>query len=516
VASLEAARVDDRETAAGRLDGTRRLTLLLAAEVILLAILRLPYDLGFTAFAFGDRGSWLTVDTLVASGRLPAIDFGYPYGLLPIWLSRGWFSLFGATPVAYQAANLLITLTMAWAFARAARALRVGKAGTALMIVGLPIAIQSSYPSMAHALEAALLCNAIAEQIAGRRRSALALATAGAFAKPSMSYLYGVILIAFTTIDLYRSGAFATRRQASRAIGRELGPAMAISGALALILGFSYGRQSLVSTLMPFNGIKDYVAFNFGFFHGLGRYFWYGTPVREYFISVIGFWFAASLWVILAGITSLWRLMRRTDESSRARDEAIVAAATLHIVFVTMFFGGPSSWAYYSYVLVMGAVAACHHSARLPIYTTWLLVGLAVSANTTMRANDFNNWKARSRTAPTAHLWASGEMQSEWQAALTATGGDRVALLSSQGGAPLLLPELERNRGFAYLTPGLARPEDLARAFDEFKHAATVIEVIDNDYGYGLTLMPELAGWTKGRPVLLRNGFFAVYGRAPD
>ena len=29
---------------------------------------------------------------LVEQGRRPTIDFGYPYGLLPIWIGSAWFS----------------------------------------------------------------------------------------------------------------------------------------------------------------------------------------------------------------------------------------------------------------------------------------------------------------------------------------------------------------------------------------------------------------------------------------
>src|ERR1700730_989347 len=110
------ASTDDRsETLAqASAGGTFWLTILFAFELIAVALLRLPYDLGFNAFAFADRGSWLTGVALTAQGRRPAIDFGYTYGLLPIWFSRGWFYLWGATPQAYQAANVLGSLAIGW------------------------------------------------------------------------------------------------------------------------------------------------------------------------------------------------------------------------------------------------------------------------------------------------------------------------------------------------------------------------------------------------------------------
>ena len=61
---------------------------------------------------------------LVEQGRRPTIDFGYPYGLLPIWIGSAWFQLLGVTPRAYQTANVMLGLTMAWAIARIVHSLR--------------------------------------------------------------------------------------------------------------------------------------------------------------------------------------------------------------------------------------------------------------------------------------------------------------------------------------------------------------------------------------------------------
>ena len=54
-----------------------------ASELTILAIVRLPQNLYFGSFAFCDPGSNLTLRFLVAHGYRPAVDFGYPYGLLP-------------------------------------------------------------------------------------------------------------------------------------------------------------------------------------------------------------------------------------------------------------------------------------------------------------------------------------------------------------------------------------------------------------------------------------------------
>jgi hypothetical protein len=63
-----------------------------------------------------------------------------------------------------------------WAFARFAVNLGLRGVGIFLIAATLPFAIQANYPSITHALEAALLANGLAEQAAGRRATALARA----------------------------------------------------------------------------------------------------------------------------------------------------------------------------------------------------------------------------------------------------------------------------------------------------------------------------------------------------
>jgi hypothetical protein len=491
---------------------TRRLAILLGVEVILVAVLRIPYDLGFTAFAFGDRGSWMTVMALVAQGRRPTIDFGYPYGLLPMWLGSGWFHLFSATPRAYQAANVMLGLAMAWAIARIVRALRLPLVAIVMVIIALPFAIQSSYPSLAHALEATLICYAFAEQADGRRRFALALAAAACFAKPSMGYVYGLVLLVWMGADFYR-GIRRGDRGDWRALWRELRPAVATTLALGFILGWRYGPAPLLTTILPLTGMKDYVAFKFGFLHGIGRNFWYGTPILFYFGSVIAFWFAASIGLVLCGLLTLGRLVRGSAESAQQRDEIVISTAVLHVVFVTMFFAGPTSWSYYSYILVIGAAACCTNTGYATI-GAWILVALAASGQTSTRTQDMIDWKVRAPSAATAGLWASAEQRDQWLAAVSLIDGHRAALLSSQGCAPMLFPEFARN-SYAYLTPGIALPHDLDSALKQFADTPIAIEVIDPSYGYALTLIPRVVAAVAQRQPIFKNAFFAVYRRAP-
>ena len=222
------------------------LFLLFSIELIALMIARLPETMSFENFAFCDRGANLTLQYLVANGLRPAIDFGYHYGLLPILLARGWFAIFGASPIAYQLAMLACNILFAWALARVIIRLEVGGIGLALAIIAIGFAFQSSYPNLAQAVEAVLLCFGIAEHARGSRTGALALATAAVFAKPSMGYVYGLLLIILIARDLARTG-FAFRR-----LFDAIGPAVIVFVGLTTTLCLTYGVKAFLRTVVPY------------------------------------------------------------------------------------------------------------------------------------------------------------------------------------------------------------------------------------------------------------------------
>jgi len=490
--------------------GAVRLWLLLNLELLIIAALRLPHDLGFNAFAFGDRGSWLTLHYLVTHGGRPALDFGYQYGLLPIWLSEIWFGLFGATPHAYQAAMVVCGLLITWPIARILQICRRRFVCTALAMTALPFAVQSSYPSMAHAVEAVLLCNALAEQAAGRRNIALALATAACLVKPSMGYVYSFVLLVFIALDLHRRGLLGTGRAERCELCRMLAPAAITGISLILVLAAIYGPISLAMTLLPITGVKNYAAMNYGFFHGMGSYFWYGIPVLYYFGSVIGFWFAASLWLIAAAMIALWGLLRGGDETTGRWNEFVLSAALLHVAFVTVFFGGSSSWSYYSYIPVIGAIAACTADrTRCAIVGTALTV-LAASGQTSFRVADLISWRDLTPAADTAGLWASADERSAWTAALDSLGGRKAALISGEGAAPLLFPQFEQY-DFLCVVPGDISAEQFDHAMREFSQAPMIVAVVDPLFGDALDFWPPLRNLLARRELVLRSRFFAAY-----
>jgi hypothetical protein len=165
---------------------------LFAVELLLLAFLQRSMLLSCGPYFFGDQGTNLVAQYLTTSGLRPAVDFGYNWGLLGLLFGRLWFGVFGTTAVAC-AAGLLVTasLGVAWALARIAVRLDLDPPLMAIVVLTLPFSARFQPPSLAHGLEAALIANAIAYQLEGRKSLALALATAALFARPALSYFYG-------------------------------------------------------------------------------------------------------------------------------------------------------------------------------------------------------------------------------------------------------------------------------------------------------------------------------------
>jgi hypothetical protein len=495
-----------------------KLWLLFSAEMALLAIARRAIDLSFSSYAFADRGSFLTVCDLVAHGSRPAIDFGYPYGLLSIISAQAWFHVFGLTPQAENLAMLVCALFATWGLARFASGMRLGIVGVVLLAVVLPFTILPSYQSFVYALEASLLCNALAEQAAGRRANALAVATAACLAKPSMGYLYGLVLVLLIVCDGWSGNFKAESRSVWRWILESFAPA-AITGAVLLtILAAIYGTPSLVATVIPASGRSIYRAIGYGSIFFSGRGLWYEPKggITFYLLTVSGFWIAASLWLLVAGLRAGWRIAcsYRIRAVPRVEDEFVFTCAVLHVVFVTTFFGAPTSWEYYSYVLVMGAAAtSIRDAASARVVAGLVLLGFAGNFGHMQMALDA--WRTTAPAPQTQGLWASAPERRAWARVLAATAGHDTVALTFQGCAVLLGPFAPPIG--AYLVPHEALPAEVRRTFYRVEHASMVFAVTTSDYSAALAFFPRFRELLDKREIVLNepaDGItFTVYGK---
>jgi hypothetical protein len=479
------------------------LAALFCAGVVALTLVQAPNEL-FYRFAFGDSGTSLTIDNLVRRGFRPGIDFGYIYGLLPLLINRGWFAIVGATPRACWWSTLLCNMAMAWGLARFATAQRVGWVGLTLLAVGLPDLLRSSYDVLVQALEPALLVHALAEQAYGRRDRALAFATAAAFVKPSMAYIFGLQLL--VTI------LFTIERRDRHAWLHALGPALVTGASLVLLLSAVYGFEPLVRTLIPTAGIEVYRQSGFGFFHGTGRDFWYrpGAGLRGYLRYEIGYWILGTFVLIGGGIESLVWLARRRTPKLAYNDEVVLTCALLHVIFVTSFFGHRFSWKYYHALFLLGLAGLVPRGGRHALVVA-VLAAMVLFTDKAWVQSVAHDWRARAPSKTTLGLWTTPEDQREWARVLDLTRGQRPALLAECEGAALLFPQFAPPTG-AYFVPGHPVPAEVRRKASQLASAGLIVKVgPPGDRRF--ERWPELISALDGCEPIWEGNHYQVYRR---
>ena len=496
-----------------------------ALEVLAIGFLRIPHDLALFMFAFGDRGSWLVAQYLTAHGARPTIDFGFPYGLLPLLFGRAWFAIFGLTPAAFNAAMMTGGVAMAFGMARFANAMRLSRVSQLLIVVALPVAIQSSLPGLSHLLEAVALCLAISEHARGNRGAALALATAACFAKAALGYLYGLLLILLIVAHCRR---LSTRNAPTEGVGlassddptesigatpgapsalarldwlalrRSLMPAAVTALLLFALAGPVFGARPLLESLLPLNGMKIYRSQHFSFFTPWARTFWdpRSQPLGRFFATPAPFWLGSTIWLALAGLLTGGHLFagsrffagsrslspspdgagaagsrvssplpvdhgtddgtsHRRDEIAASshpltrsrlwssppsecatvqlRHEIVFCCAVLQTLFVLRFFGPPTSWTYYPYIVVM-AVAAASVINSVTARVTMLLAFVAFIALDASLVGAASQRKMYAPSALTAGLWADAADRAEWSTVTRLIAGSRGPRTVAAGG----------------------------------------------------------------------------------
>ncbi len=449
---------------------------------------------------------------LVSSGDRPTINFGYNYGLLPILVGHAWFTLFGPSASAYQWAMIACNIIAAWGIATIIATFQIGIVGTALTMITLGYAVQSSYPNLAQAMEAVLLIMAITRQSQGASASALAFGAAAIFAKPAMGYFYSLLLVLLMAGRLWRGSG------SPREWLRAFAPAALVGVTLVASLSATYGVGALVKTIFPFEGAANYRAAHFGFFNGTGREFWNttGVPWWGHFFDVSGFWIVSSVLLIYFAATDMFRLWQEPGPTieRRRRTEVIVTCAVLHLSFVLLFFGSRGSWIYYSYLLVLGVTLAID-STRLRRDIGVLLCTVALFSWTDLVIATGRRWSATQPSAITKGLWATPEELSEWSAVLTLADRNTTRILDLKGDAELMFPVFGRPLTL-YLDPGLIRSGEISKKISQLSDTRLVVVPTNIVSCNGIPDAPEIATAMKSFDPLRKGKFFEVFERRPS
>ncbi|HXD89329.1 MAG TPA: hypothetical protein VN641_22745 [Urbifossiella sp.] len=417
----------------------------------------LPDLLAFPVVMFGDAGWPLAVDAMLDDGLVPTRDFGYFYGLLALAIDRVWFVVAGRTPEAAVALMAVGSLGIAIGMLRWANAAGMDGRARLLLLAAVPVAIMPlPYPTAIHAIEAALLVNALASQASGRYAAALAFATAAVFVKPGLGYVHGLILVVLILRGYERPGW--------RGRLRAFVPAASLGVVLAAAFIAWWGASPLVDTLFPTRAAENYRDERYGFFFGEGRGFWLPESIHPlfYLLSPAGFWLVATL-LLTAAAVERWR--RRDPQAL-----ALATCAILHVAFVLFLFGNRWSWLYYSAILVCGVAAALGSASRL----NWFLAALAIAGQwgpyTVLR----HSWQTLHRSEATAGLYATTADAELWGRVRDLAHREKVMVFSKTGGAFVVFPEMDSSRVW-FLLRSTATKVEIDRVKGQLREATWLV-----------------------------------------
>ncbi len=385
--------------------------------------IELPRLADWAFFSFYDPGTALKGDVLVSMGMKPGIDFGYTHGLATLIFAHIGFALLGRTVWAYLAMTAFLEMLMGMALARFAAAMGLRSWPLIFLLCALPVAIMPCYLTLTHPLEALLLMWAIGEEAAGRRSVALAICTACLFVKPSMGYVYGLLLVLWTLWD------FRRRHEGISGLWRRTWPALTTAVAMSLLTAGVFGWRSLLLTILPLTGMKTYHDTHFGFFLGSGLDFW--SPLKHdpaYYIIT-----PAGIWLLCAALTIWWvlRLLPRLRRGlPEAQVETLVSIGLMLLAFLIGFYGWVKSWEYYAYLPIL-FVATWLAMAKTSRRLVAGLCVLALLSQSTHAVLSLWSWTGKLRNRQTGGLWIYPIQYQDWQSVCAETRGKKTLVLSN-------------------------------------------------------------------------------------
>ncbi len=491
-----------------------------AFVLLLLQIWQLPRIAGWTFFSFFDPGTALKGDLLISMGMKPAIDFGYTHGLASLVAAHWGFVLLGRTPAAFLIMTSVMEVLMALAMARFAIAMRLSRAALWFLFLAMPVAIMPCYLTLTHPLEALLLLWAIAEQASGQRERALAICTACLFVKPSMGYVYGLLLVIWTLRDWYR------HERSVMSLWKRTAPAICTGLLMAGAMIWRFGWKSLLLTIVPITGMRTYHDTHFGFFSGSGLRFWSPAyhPWYYYIVTPAGIWLIMSgllLWVLLArgfkakksDETWLRRCIRGglagefLHTPNRLRETA-VSVALMHIAFVLGFYGWKYSWEYYSYLPVLFTAVVISRCGKRQLQAAAVLGVLAICSQARNADLTFWCWQNKVRNLQTGYLWAYPQQSAQWQYVERRVAGRRTLILSN-GYVPWMPRGMTMPLSW-FPEPGIPTPIEMQRLKREALAAHYI--VVRRGYGkYSLWVNPAFVPVRRQFSMIWQGAYFSIW-----
>ncbi|MFZ2062618.1 MAG: hypothetical protein WAU82_16530 [Candidatus Binatus sp.] len=481
----------------------RLLTAILVIELAGLCLLKWPLLYNFDRFAFWDWGAYLVAHYLIQQGKLPVTDFGWQYGLLPLFLQELWFHLSAASPAFFLILSFPCALVSTLAIGGFAN-FESKIPGHALVFASLPFIV--GFGDLPHYLEATLLSVALLLHAQGKREGSLAFATAACFTKPSMAYWYGLLLLIFLVVDLKRQGKLYFPSLVS-----ALAPAAFTGLALAVLLVIRFGWIPLISSLLPLTASRNYQVLHFGW-PELAQFLYLPSARLGYYIGTpVTFWLCATFYLTASVVAVCWRFLRNRAPIP-GNFEIVLTCALMHLGYVVFFYGSATSWANYAYFLVLGVAATDAWSRASAKFVSGLCI-LAAIGNYAIFGSSIGAWKTMERSPVTASLYAPPAESAEWSYIASMVSNKKPLLLTWSGGADVLFPWLSKPLGPPFIDAG--DETDIQHEVQQLRSAKTIVVPDLPGMGSPLTNWPRSDFKTAldDTRLVFKGNYFNVYER---
>src|SRR5207245_301393 len=244
-----------------------------------------------------------------------------------------------------------------------------------------------------------------------------------------------------------------------------------------------------------------------------GLFYFPGVRTTYYIGTPLSFWLCATLYLIIVAVLAGWRIMQGKMRAS-GNYEIVLTCALLHVGFLMFFYGNPSSWTYYGYILVMGVVATDTWGSTTARFV-WGLCILAAIGNYGAFKSSIIAWKTMNQSRVTAGLFALPTEAAEWNRVTSMVNNKNPALFTWYGGAEVLFPWL-RKPVAAFLVPGDATGSEIQHKVQELRSAQAVIVPTIREFGTPIASWPgpEFQTVLDNTTLAFKGVYFEVYERA--
>ena len=340
------------------------------------------------SFGFRDLGSSLTFEALLQRHLRPNIDFGYIYGLLPVFFQHISALIFGVGPWLIVGMGIFYYFVSAGIWATLWRCIGAPVEFFPAIILAGPSLVMI-LPAPAYALNQLSLMFSLLFLLMGRLSWALVAAVVGCLCMPTLPLVLVAIVLGWIVL--------AWLCGSPRTIGGLVRPVLPAAVAYIVLAGaleITFGWTALRTSLLPLSGAEMYRALNYGVF-GTGRGYWHpqGKHLAYYLGTKVGWWLISGT---LLGSFSIVSAVKSWIERRLTFPRIfIMSCFALHAVDILFMFGSGFQTMQYDPILIAGVLVGlwecCFPAPRRAIVAA--LVAMIILGHYTSLRESLKTWQ---------------------------------------------------------------------------------------------------------------------------